>query len=174
MRMRIFFAWCVLLLSTNVPTSSAGEISPAITKHFDFASQKYGVPKELLLAIAKTESNLNAWAINIQGKGYQLKNKAEALALAQKAFDSGKSFDIGLMQINVWWLKKYNIDLSTALEPQNNVILGAFVLKHEIMRHGLNWKAVASYHTPLSRNPARGRRYAAIVIRKLKTMRRGE
>lgn len=165
--MKILYSKLLFLLLINYCVFSPA-FAHALSTHFDFASNKYQVPKELLMAIAKTESNFNLWAINVRGKSYFPKSKAEALRIAKDAFQKRKSFDVGLMQINVWWLKKYNISLETALEPQNNIILGAFILKYEISRHGLNWKAVASYHTPVSKNPQRGKRYASMVIRNLR------
>lgn len=145
-------------------------ISYVNMSHFDFASKKYQVSCELLLAIAKTESNFSPFAVNIQGKGYFPKSKEEALTLAKHALQAGKSFDVGLMQINVWWLKRYNISLETALDPQNNIILGAFVLKNEINRYGLNWKAIASYHTPIAKNPERAQKYAHMILQNLRAI----
>ena len=72
------------------------------------------------------------------------------------------------MQINVWWLRRLGISPETALEPKNNVLLGVWILAQEIKRYGLNWKAVASYHTPLARNPEKGRLYAANVVNHIK------
>lgn len=140
----------------------------AILDDFIFAGKHYDIAPQLLIAIAQTETSLNPWAINIQGKGYFPKSKEEALKIAKKAYKERKSFDVGIMQVNVWWLRKYGISLETAIEPQNNIIIGAFILKNEINRHGFNWKAVASYHTPVHRNPTRGKYYAAKVIKNLK------
>ena len=50
------------------------------------------------------------------------------------------------------------------LEPANNIKIGVWILAQEIRRHGLNWKAVAYYHTPLHKNPERGRAYARSVV----------
>lgn len=134
---------------------------------FYHAGKHYKVAPELLIAIARTETNLHAWAVNVQGKSYFPKRKEEALQIARKAYKEKRSFDIGVMQINVWWLRKYNISLETAIEPKNNIIIGAFILKNEIIKHGLNWKAIASYHTPVYRNPNRAKYYASKVIKNL-------
>ncbi|EGY27051.1 lytic transglycosylase catalytic domain protein [Desulfovibrio sp. A2] len=53
------------------------------------------------------------------------------------------------------------------IEPPANVVIGVWILSQEIKRYGLNWKAVASYHTPLSKNPERGRIYAEYVYHHL-------
>ncbi|HJB66288.1 MAG TPA: lytic transglycosylase domain-containing protein [Candidatus Mailhella merdavium] len=128
---------------------------------------RYSVPESLALAIARQESGFQPWAVNIQGKSYFPSSREDALALI-KAKGKGNSYDVGLMQINVWWLHRLGISPETAIEPKNNILLGVWILSQEIKRYGLNWKAVASYHTPLSRNPERGRLYAANVVNHIK------
>ncbi len=54
---------------------------------FDDAGKKYGINPALLEGIARVESNLNPKAMNRNTNG---------------------TTDIGLMQINSWWLKSIN------------------------------------------------------------------
>lgn len=133
---------------------------------------KWGVPPALAIAIAYQESRMYPWAVNIAGKSFRPSSREEALALLRQAAAQGHSFDVGMMQVNSYWLRKYGLSLETVLEPQSNVVLGVWILAQEIGRHGLNWKAVASYHTPLERNPERGRKYASSVLAHLKRMQR--
>ena len=163
--MRIYYIILTFLLIILTPYQANAQVK---LEDFMFASKHYKVAPELLIAIARTETNLHVWAVNVEGKGYFPKNKEEALKIAKKAYNERKSFDIEIMQINVWWLRKYNISLETAIEPKNNIIIGAFILKNEILRHGFNWKAIASYHTPVHRNPMRGKYYASKVIKNLR------
>lgn len=128
---------------------------------------RYAVPESLALAIARQESKFHPWAVNIQGKSYFPTTREDALALINSK-GKGRSYDVGLMQVNVWWLNRFGISPETAIEPKNNILLGVWILAQEIKRHGLNWKAVASYHTPLTRNPERGRLYAANVVNHIK------
>lgn len=128
---------------------------------------RYSVPESLALAIARQESGFQPWAVNISGKSYFPASREEALSLI-KTRGKGRSYDVGLMQINVWWLRRLGISPETAIEPKNNILLGVWILSQEIKRYGLSWKAVASYHTPLSRNPERGRLYAANVVNHIK------
>jgi soluble lytic murein transglycosylase-like protein len=74
------------------------------------------------------------------------------------------------MQINNRWLKRLGISPEDALEPQMNIHLGCWILAQEIARYGLTWKAVASYHTQITKNPARGKRYATSVFRLMEEM----
>ena len=162
---RNFIVFLLLVFTVLTPNMAGAK---TMLDDFIFAGKHYDIAPQLLVAIAKTETSLNPWAVNVQGKGYFPKSKQEALKIARKAYNERKSFDVGIMQINVWWLRKYGISLETAIEPQNNIIIGAFILKNEINKHGLNWKAVASYHTPVHRNPTRGKYYAAKVVKNLK------
>lgn len=132
---------------------------------------EYGVPKILALAIARQESGWHPWIINIAGKDVRPQSKAEAVRVARAALRAGKSFDVGLMQINSYWIRKYEWPLEQVLEPANNAKIGVWILAQEIRRHGLSWKAVAYYHTPLHKNPARGRAYARAIVRHINDIR---
>lgn len=137
--------------------------SAALADMFDEPCRKYGVPKALALAIAMQESGGNPWAVNVAGKSYLPASKADALNIVRRARE--KSFDVGLMQINSQWLRRFNISLETAMEPRNNVHLGVWILASAIRTHGMNWKAVGAYHSP---TPARQKLYARLVARHLK------
>jgi len=153
---------CVLLASTQV--LAAGKDLGGL---FDAACAHYEVPKPLALAIADQESSMRPWALNVEGRTVPCTTKAQALAMGRQALAAGLSFDVGVMQINSWWIRRLNLPLEVLLEPEGNIRAGAWILSQEIKRHGLNWQAVASYHTPLTRNPERGRAYAARVLTRL-------
>lgn len=78
----------------------------------------------------------------------------KAKQLIQKAIAAGLSFDVGKMQINSWWMERYDIDPLSLLDPAINESWGTWILAEEIARYGLNWKAVGKYHSP---DPERGR-----------------
>ena len=135
---------------------------------FDAPCSRYRVPKRLALAIAKTESGLDPWVVNVAGKDYRPGSRAGALAIIRQARARGLSHDIGLMQINSWWLKHLNISPEAALEPRNNATLGVWILAIEIQRHGYNLTAVVSYHSP---TPTSQRIYAQVVAQKYRDIR---
>lgn len=137
---------------------------------FDEPCARYRVPKVLALAIARQESSYHPWILNISGRDVRSASKEEALRYAHWAMNAGRSFDVGLMQVNSYWIRKYGWSLEQVLEPANNVKIGVWILAQEIQRHGLNWKAVAYYHTPLHRNPERGRAYARTVVGHVKNI----
>ena len=127
---------------------------------FEAAAQEVDVPPELTQAIARVESGGTPYALNIEGRGYFFESKAEAVAAAEQAQSLGQSFDSGIMQVNSWWLKRYGIPLEAIFDPAANILLGSWILKQELDRHGDTWKAVARYHSP---NSDRGQRYARLV-----------
>lgn len=130
----------------------------------------YNVPLALALAIARQESGTRPWTINVAGKAYFPATREEAAAIAAKALEEGRSFDVGIMQVNSFWLKKYHIQVEEVLDPRSNIAMGVWILAREIQRYGLTWQAVGAYHTPLERNPDRARRYAINVINHMRAI----
>ena len=97
---------------------------------FDEAGARYQVPPLLLMAIAKTESNMNPRA---------------------RSGNTNGTVDIGLMQINSVHLPKlsqYGISESTLQNDAcTSVQVGAWVLAQCVATHGYNWRAVGCYNT---------------------------
>lgn len=165
LRVALFFLiYLAVLPNAALAASSVQQRQAILAPLFDGPCAKYNVPKPLALAIARQESGLHPWILNISGRDVRPRTKDEALAIAQTAFHAGRSFDVGIMQVNVYWIKKYRLPLELVLDPRANVQIGVWILAQEISRHGLNWRAVAYYHTPLHRNPERGRAYAQAII----------
>ena len=128
---------------------------------FPAAAAEFGLPADLLADIAKVESGFNPWAVNIAGRGYHCASREEALAKARAARAAGRSFDIGLMQINNWWLDKFSLSLEAILEPRANIRFGGWILKQELERYGDLRRAVGAYHSP---RPQRAGPYADLVL----------
>ncbi len=92
------------------------------------ASYRYDIPIIVLKAVAYVESRQNPHAIRTNKNG---------------------STDYGLMQINTRWLpylKRYGINTKLVRVPCLNIMVGAWILKREIIRYGFNWKAIGAYH----------------------------
>ena len=121
-----------------------------------------GIPSDLVRAIARQESDLDPLAVNVAGKSYRPADRQEAEKIIRMAQAQGKSFDVGIMQINSQWHKKWQIDPVTLLDPERNIRLGICILREKIRRYGLNWLAVGKYYSP---NLERGRQYAWRVFR---------
>jgi len=164
-RIFTFYLLLLLLFPASVQGSDGG-----FEQQFSEACELWKVPAKLALAIARQESGLHPWAVNVAGQSYMFKTQDDALLMIDSAWSKGFSFDIGVMQINSFWLRRFGLNPHLVLEPRNNIILGVWILSKEIERFGLTWQAVASYHTPLDRNPERGRNYAASVIRQMTSL----
>ena len=125
------------------------------------------IPDWLTRAIIQVESGGNAHALNLSGKSHFPGNLEEALRLIATAQERGGSYDVGLMQINRFWIDKYGIPPESLLDPDANMAWGKRILAWEIERHGLTWRAVARYHSP---DEERGRRYAWKVYQAARPM----
>ena len=149
-----------LLVGTNPAWATTGGEVP-YEAHFRYAARRFAVPYNLLLSLSEVESRMNPWAVNIAGKSYAPKSKEEALKLISE--NSTKSYDLGIMQINVWWYKRLGIKPEDVINPEVNIIIGAYILGENIAAWDLTWKAVAAYHTPPHKNPQRALEYAKRV-----------
>lgn len=145
---------------TSLLREQADQVS-AWEEMFERPSRDLGTPAKLLAAIAKVESGFKPWSLNVEGRPYIFDSKAEALGKAREAWDAGRSFDVGLMQVNRWWLSRFGVSLEAALDPLANVYLGGWILKRELERRGSVREAIGAYHSP---DPARAGRYADLVL----------
>lgn len=93
---------------------------------FEEAGERYGISPQLLWAIAKTESNFNASAVNYNNNG---------------------SFDYGMMQINSSWYRELGTDRWMRLgDACYSVKVGAWILSKCVQRYGYTWAAVGCYN----------------------------
>lgn len=112
---------CFILLATHCLL-----LTDASAFCFEEAGKTYGISPMLLESIAKIESSLNPNAINKNHNG---------------------SIDIGLMQINSFWLKTLKLDTDKLIsDPCYNTMTGAKILKQCIERYGYTWAAVGCYN----------------------------
>lgn len=112
---------------------------------WDKAGKTYGVDPWLLMAVAKVESGFNANAIN--------KNK-------------NASVDLGMMQINSFWLptlNKYGIGTRDLLNPCTSVFVGSWIMAQNIKKFGYNQDGIGAYNSP--GNMTIRRRYAQAVYK---------
>lgn len=102
------------------------------------AATYYGVPPDLVRAIAKRESGMNPYAINV----------------------NQDSVDIGVMQINSSWLPtlaRYAVTMRDLFDACTNIYWGTWILAGQVARYGLTWKAVGAYNAV---SPGKQARYA--------------
>jgi soluble lytic murein transglycosylase-like protein len=116
---------------------------------FEDAGKKYAISPMLLECIARTESNLDPTATN--------KNK-------------NGSVDIGLMQVNSYWIRILGLDRDRLItDACYNTMAGALILRQCIDRHGYTWEAVGCYNAiSMDKKTA----YSWKIFRQLKSERR--
>jgi soluble lytic murein transglycosylase-like protein len=101
----------------------------AFDECFTGAATRYTINKSLLVAIARTESQMNP--------------------NAQSPKNKDGSYDIGLMQVNSTWLptlKQYGLSKADLLSACTNIYVGAWIMANNISRHGATWNAVGAYN----------------------------
>lgn len=101
---------------------------------FESTGIRFGIATELLVAIARVESNLNACAVNHNRDG---------------------SEDIGIMQINSWWIPKLEQQGITREDLWNacqNIEVGGWILAGNFHLLGQQWAAVGAYNAGTARN----------------------
>ncbi len=145
--------YCLLLCVSMIQIVHANQCMQAIHK----VSPKYKVPKDILTAVALTETGTKQggklapypWAINVEGKGFLFPSKAKAIAAVEKYLAEGKtSIDIGCMQLNWYWHgKKFGNSLHKAFDPLTNITVGAQYIREHFNTYK-NWdRAVGRYHS---------------------------
>ena len=120
---------------------------PSAHACWDAAASRYHVDRHLLHAIARTESSLNAHAVNVNRNGTR---------------------DIGLMQINSAWLPTlaaHGIGERDLFDPCTSIHVGAWILAGNVQRLGYTWEAVGAYNAA---NPELRRAYVEKVRRHLR------
>ena len=137
---------------------SRQQIASLISK----AEKENQIPSGLLAAIAKLESNTQAYSLNINGHAVFNKSLEEASWLVKKKLDSGlKNIDLGVIQLNYRWHgDKFN-NVTQMLMPENNIKYAASLLKSLKVKHGSWHKAVKYYH---SAKPEHHRKYSRKVV----------
>lgn len=107
----------------------------AFDELFEKYSAQYNVPKELLIAIAQTESGFDPWATNKNTNG---------------------TFDIGLMQINTVHLPKLRsigLKAQDLYRPDVNIAFSAYILSTCFDKHGFNYRGLNCYNGRIANNP---------------------
>lgn len=150
------------LVITIVSFSQNIVFAEDLSKLISAVEKKHNIPSGLLKAIAEVESGLKAYAINIAGKSFITKSKLNASKIIRFYLRKGyTNIDVGVMQINMHWHRKYFASFEEMLTPKNNVEYAAKLLTDLYSRHGDWQKAVRLYH---SAKPYHHKQYSRKVL----------
>jgi soluble lytic murein transglycosylase-like protein len=163
---------CTCTARANVPTA------------YEAIAQQFGVPADVLYAIALTESRMQVgrnltrpwpWTANVEGKPYRFNTRAELTAFLRQQLQQGNSrFDVGLMQISWRHHGKRFTRLEDAIDPITNVQAGADYLRYLLKKTGSLEKAIGMYHTGEAGPVPRQKFYRQLVLKALEEIHRGE
>ena len=145
------------------------------------AEEKYQIKKHLLTSISNVETGrwnerlqqkaAWPWTVNVKGKGYFYKTKAEAVAAVKNWQKRGyKSIDVGCMQVNLRFHGKKFASLEEAFDPEKNVDVAARFLKKRHQSRGDWMKAATDYH---SKRPSKARAYKKKLLAALDAAKTG-
>lgn len=126
------------------------------------AERAYNIPKGLLYSIARVESALRPYVLNVEGKTLNLNSASEAEQELKKLIDKGISnIDIGIMQLNWRWHGHEFLSVREMLNPDNNITYAAKLLGALYKQHGSWHKAIRFYHSAAAEH---NRRYSRKVV----------
>jgi len=151
-----------IIISFVLANTVQAATKPELLEIISNAEKEHNIPKGLLLAVAKTESNLEAYALNISGRPHFFKDKNIASQTIRRALDEGiTNIDIGAAQINYKWHGDKFSSIEDMLLPEVNIHYAAKLLAKLKQQHG-NWhKAIRIYH---SSNLKYHRQYSRRVV----------
>lgn len=162
-----------LLLCLSVATSRAEGAAELCDRAALQAASETGVPADVLLAIARTETGRTRggrlrpwpWTVNVEGAGRWFDTRADALEHAALHRARGaRSFDVGCFQINHRWHGQAFRTLDEMFDPLAGARYAARFLS-ELRAETGSWPAAAgAYH---SRTPELAGRYRARFERHL-------
>ena len=140
----------LFLLTILFPASASANCEV----NFAEAEKNYAIPKGYLSAISRTEvgvgqtGKLRSWALNVAGDAIYFRDKyAAAQYLAVLDI---QNIDIGCMQINKNWHGERFLSKSHMLDPYQNVMYAAYLLRRHYNETRSWERSIKFYH---SRNP---------------------
>ncbi len=169
--MPLFAALIALVLAFAAPLrASEADLCHAAA---DYAARQTGVPPEVMLAIALTETGTKRngafdawpWTVNMEGKGLWFDTLDEALAYVKdRQAEGARSFDLGCFQLNHRWHGAAFDSVEAMFDPRQSALYAARFLSDLYAETGSWEKAAGLYH---SRTPDLAAKYAANFSRHL-------
>ena len=158
---QIIITLCIII-SLVLPNTAQAETRGELLELISNAEKEHNIPKGLLLAVAKTESNLEVYALNISSRSHFFKDKDTALKTIRCALDEGiTNIDIGAAQINYKWHGHKFSSIEDMLSPEVNIKYAAKLLSKLRQEQGDWHRAIRLYH---SSKPKHHRQYSRKVV----------
>ena len=161
-----------LYISCSVYADKDLVLSIKCVNLFKYYETKYGIPDNLLYAMALQESGrphakhkiqvISPWSVNIEGQSYYFNDKRSAIEFVIKSIKNGKrSIDVGCLQVNLKYHPNAFKTLEKAFDPSTNIDYAAQLLRAKYDKFQ-DWnKSVAHYH---SATPNLGDKYHKEVM----------
>ena len=121
------------------------------------AEAEFGIPPFLLLAIGRAETGRRSpatgriepwpWAANVEGAGYYLNSREEAIAFVTAARQVARSIDVGCLQVNLLHHPNAFASLAEGFDPAANARYAAQFLVELRNRLGGWLPAIGAYHS---------------------------
>lgn len=158
---QILLALSTIILA-NLPNAAYSATKDEILELISKAEQESNIPRGLLLAISKIESNLQPLALNIKGQTMLAKDENYALQNIRQALNAGiTNIDIGIMQLNYKWHQHNFTNLADMLKLETNIKYAAKLLVQLKQTYG-NWHtAIRHYH---SAEPKYHKKYSRKIV----------
>ena len=149
------------IASPSAPRVSYAGQKRTLAAQCAVTSYAYGIPPDLLLAIAITESGRAGapwpWTLDIDGRSEYFPDRQATVQAAEDAVRAGHTrVDIGPMQIDWRYHGAMFPSLAAITHPFMNIAAAGRILARLRARTGHWWTAVADYHSAI---PALGRPY---------------
>lgn len=143
-------------------------------------AHEQGIPPVVLFAVALQESQMLfgargdrrslpwPWTLNVAGVPYRYPDRQQAQRCLDGFLGDGiTSIDIGLMQVNWRHHRRRLVSTMDALEPYNNLRVGASLLREHFVESGSWFDAIGRYH---SKTPTLANQYAHSVFRHIRRL----
>lgn len=149
----------VIVLVAAMAIATDGLAREAVPVAYRQVASEFGIPPDLLYAMALAESGRVAvdegeqrpwpWTLNIAGEGRFFNSRMEAWRALDRSLGEGEQrIDVGLMQIH-WRYHRTLLKSSwLALEPHRNLQLAAGILAECYQKRREWWASVGCYHAP--------------------------
>ncbi|MDR2458537.1 MAG: lytic transglycosylase domain-containing protein [Holosporales bacterium] len=112
------------------------------------AALQYGIPSELLRAMAMVESGCSPYSVNTAGGARRFNSETEAVNFIKDEVRRGnRNMSVGCMQLHYQTHGRYFTSVADMVSCEKNILYAASLLRSLYDRYGSWEKAVKMYHS---------------------------